>query len=580
VDDLAGLAQQLEQLRRLTNLEEDADSAWLAEVCSGGGSVPDEQQSEFSRRLLRHLDDVDRAVPPMRRPVDMLGECILKYFDGHGIFMGTIVEYDEFTGFRLQYDDGDTEDVSLRDLRTLMTPITPPPTGKPPTKPMASKLGAANSGAANGGAASGKAAKGGAGAAKGGGSARASKPVSRQASNDTAPAPLTAGGASGGGGGGGGGGGASSGKRPFEGGSLLGGPPAKVLVVGADGHTVAVDKGALTDKGSCAAGGGATGAEAVGTGGGDGGGGGGGGGGGSSAPSAVVSGAELAQLPPGWMVEAKGKAKVFVSPDGLTRLSTIAKVQRWHRQQMTLASRFSAPVPPPAPPAPPAPPLPAAPPLALAPSPGKNIDKGGATSAVSSERRSPRSLPNKDKVSSPRSSGVTSSSLGAIAAPSIGSLAASSAAALAPSKSPAEGGDSVKKLPRELRNLAIPDRDWKDLLPPTKQATERSAKPVREDGDDERGELLYVASDDGPPSTHLPPTTTHLPPTTTHLPPTTTLLPPTADPMETERRGERTSGGDAPTVEPAFTDEPVFTDEKARPTSSVNTSEDGVEDER
>ena len=157
--------------------------------------------------------------------------------------------------------------------------------------------------------------------------------------------------------------------------------------------------------------------------------------------------------------------------------------------------------------------------------------------------------------------------------PLIGSLAASSAAALAPSKSPAEGGDSVKKLPRELRNLAIPDRDWKDLLPPTKQATERSAKPVREDGDDERGELLYVASDDGPPSTHLPPTTTH-------LPPTTTLLPPTADPMETERRGERTSGGDAPTVEPAFTDEPVFTDEKARPTSSVNTSEDGVEDER
>ena len=128
VDDLAGLAQQLEQLRRLTNLEEDADSAWL-KVCAGG-SVPDEQQSEFSRRLLRHLDDVDRAVPPMRRPVDMLGECILKYFDGHGIFMGTIVEYDEFTGFRLQYDDGDTEDVSLRDLRTLMTPITPPPHGQ------------------------------------------------------------------------------------------------------------------------------------------------------------------------------------------------------------------------------------------------------------------------------------------------------------------------------------------------------------------------------------------------------------------------------------------------------------------
>ena len=65
-------------------------------------------------------DEVDKAVPAARSPTDMLGEVVLKYVEGHGIFMGTIVEYDQHTGFRLQYDDGDTEDVSLRDLRALM----------------------------------------------------------------------------------------------------------------------------------------------------------------------------------------------------------------------------------------------------------------------------------------------------------------------------------------------------------------------------------------------------------------------------------------------------------------------------
>lgn len=101
VEDLVGFAQQLDPLRRLAALEDGTDSAWLASVCANG-TVPDDQHSELSRRVLRQLDDVDRAVPPMRAPADMLGESILKYFDGHGIFMGTIVEYDEHTGFRLQ----------------------------------------------------------------------------------------------------------------------------------------------------------------------------------------------------------------------------------------------------------------------------------------------------------------------------------------------------------------------------------------------------------------------------------------------------------------------------------------------
>ena len=100
-----------------------------------------------------------RASPGARPYREMLGEVVLKHFEGHGTFMGTIIEYDEQTGFRIQaatrthlplglgggkcalgskwllvsqslslyacilsprshlrrqFDDGDTEDVSLR----------------------------------------------------------------------------------------------------------------------------------------------------------------------------------------------------------------------------------------------------------------------------------------------------------------------------------------------------------------------------------------------------------------------------------------------------------------------------------
>lgn len=54
------------------------------------------------RRLAQRLNEVEHVVPPARKPTEMLGEVVLKHFEGHGTFMGTIVEYDENTGFRLQ----------------------------------------------------------------------------------------------------------------------------------------------------------------------------------------------------------------------------------------------------------------------------------------------------------------------------------------------------------------------------------------------------------------------------------------------------------------------------------------------
>ena len=101
IDDMVGLGLHLVRLQKLTSLNGSAESAWLEATCTAS-ELSDDQHAELSRRLLRHLDDIDRVVPPARNPADMLGESILKYFDGHGIFMGTIVEYDQHTGFRLQ----------------------------------------------------------------------------------------------------------------------------------------------------------------------------------------------------------------------------------------------------------------------------------------------------------------------------------------------------------------------------------------------------------------------------------------------------------------------------------------------
>ena len=120
MDDLLGIARQLLPLQSITKHEDGSEIVgWLQNAIASAASG-EEVHAELSRRVMRLLDEVDKAVPAARNPTDMLGEVVLKYFEGHGIFMGTIVEYDQHTGFRVQYDDGDTEDVSLRDLRALM----------------------------------------------------------------------------------------------------------------------------------------------------------------------------------------------------------------------------------------------------------------------------------------------------------------------------------------------------------------------------------------------------------------------------------------------------------------------------
>eukprot|EP00962_Isochrysis_galbana_P006078 scaffold1645_cov79-Isochrysis_galbana.AAC.2 len=121
-DDLAAVARLLLPLQQRCGALPGADNSWLEKLSDLGSDELAAQCAELTRALTARLNEVERAVPPVRRPSDMLGEVVFKQFKGHGTFIGTIMEYDQQTGFRLQYDDGDTEDVGWADLRTMMMP--------------------------------------------------------------------------------------------------------------------------------------------------------------------------------------------------------------------------------------------------------------------------------------------------------------------------------------------------------------------------------------------------------------------------------------------------------------------------
>eukprot|EP00966_Prymnesium_polylepis_P125363 2898857-Prymnesium_polylepis.1 len=104
-EDLAGVARLLLTLQKRTPIEK-VDNAWLEELETLDAAALEEQQAELSRRLMHRLEEIDRVVAPARKPSEMLGETVLKHFEGHGTFMGTIIEYDEATGFRLQVHRG------------------------------------------------------------------------------------------------------------------------------------------------------------------------------------------------------------------------------------------------------------------------------------------------------------------------------------------------------------------------------------------------------------------------------------------------------------------------------------------
>ena len=114
------------------------------------------------------------------------------------------------------------------------------------------------------------------------------------------------------------------------------------------------------------------------------------------------------------MIEQKGRGRVFVSPDGLTRFSTLAKVLRWHKQQMALAARFES----------------------QQAAQAAKVSEVDVSRTERAEARKPGfEVPEELKDLGKEGDG--------------------------------KGGDKGKKkeVPRELRNLAMPDREWKVEMP-------------------------------------------------------------------------------------------------------------------
>ena len=87
-DDLAAVALLLTPLQAAAALSVE-DFSQLSDR-----SLAEEVQADLCRRFQQRVEELDRSVPPARNPASMLGEVVLKHFDGHGTYMGTIVEFD------------------------------------------------------------------------------------------------------------------------------------------------------------------------------------------------------------------------------------------------------------------------------------------------------------------------------------------------------------------------------------------------------------------------------------------------------------------------------------------------------
>ncbi|KAK4764050.1 hypothetical protein SAY87_013488 [Trapa incisa] len=74
-----------------------------------------EVENDGDEKLVLDFKKQERS----RRPVALVGRYVLKEFSGNGTFLGKIVYYD--TGmYRVEYEDGDYEDLESRELRNIM----------------------------------------------------------------------------------------------------------------------------------------------------------------------------------------------------------------------------------------------------------------------------------------------------------------------------------------------------------------------------------------------------------------------------------------------------------------------------
>ena len=58
-------------------------------------------------------------------PEIFIGRPIIKFFDGHGFYAGTVAQYDSaLKFFRIVYEDGDKEEMVVQQLQFLIVPLS------------------------------------------------------------------------------------------------------------------------------------------------------------------------------------------------------------------------------------------------------------------------------------------------------------------------------------------------------------------------------------------------------------------------------------------------------------------------
>lgn len=76
----------------------------------------DENTGDMKSNIAR---DKRRDIIVETKPIRLVGRYVLKEFDGNGVYLGKVVFYD--TGlYRVDYEDGDCEDLDSRELRGIL----------------------------------------------------------------------------------------------------------------------------------------------------------------------------------------------------------------------------------------------------------------------------------------------------------------------------------------------------------------------------------------------------------------------------------------------------------------------------
>ena len=119
-EDLISVGKLIIALQRRTELR-GAESVLIEELLQLSSAEADERAINIILNIKKRLRELCRAVPYPVDPAHLLGAAVVRGSDNiSGPCRGRVVEHDPLVGFRVLYSDGDTEDLPMRDLQSII----------------------------------------------------------------------------------------------------------------------------------------------------------------------------------------------------------------------------------------------------------------------------------------------------------------------------------------------------------------------------------------------------------------------------------------------------------------------------